>query len=567
MKNENTVYENASMRKTYVARVFDSGERITKNRILDSLSPSWSELHKDGHIHIHDLDAYGLTYNCLTFDILRHFPYSDYEGLSDIGKILTVFRYFENLVSKVGNEQSGGMGFANFDKDLATILRNLNVTLGDGTKGLLREIIGDFILWCNDSHERMGQVSYYVTLNIGLAEDDLSRYICESVIDFFSSSPADVIKPNIVFKVKGGINYGPDDPGRYLLEKALMCSSKKMIPTYILCDSKPNRDIDPNKLSIMGCRTRVVNDVNGMVGPIGRGNIDNISINLPRLAFESVNVLSTSDTDRCFSEFKRRWTELASTVVEILLDRYYKLLQMDKTDFPTVSKYNLWCEDFQDSGNLEEVFRHGTLSIGFIGLSEAMEILTGKKYYASEDGRTMALEFVRFMREFTDSCISKYKMNFSLLATSGELISGRFPELDGKIYDSKLIEKGYYTNSFHVDVDSGLTALDKIRTEGPFHELCNGGCITYVEFGEAPFGNVEGLLELVDCAIESGTHYLGFNYPLDICKQCGEKGAFDICPNCGSQSIQRIRRVSGYLEVLDYFVKGKKNEVSHRSRN
>ncbi len=567
MKDENTVYENASMRKTYVARVFDSGEQITKERILDSLSPEWSELHKDGHIHIHDLDAYGLTYNCLTFDILRHFPYSEYEGLSDTGKILTMFRYFENLISKVGNEQSGGMGFANFDNDLATIIANLNLRLNEDTKELLREIIGDFILWCNDSHERMGQVSYYVTLNIGLAQDEISRYICETIIDSFSSSSADVIKPNIVFKVKRGINYDLDDPGRYLLEKALMCSSKKMIPTYILCDSKPNRNIDPNLLSIMGCRTRVVNDVNGMVGPIGRGNIDNITINLPRLAFESVAAHDYSDTDLYFSEFKRRWTELASTVVEILLDRYHRLLQMDKTDFPTVSKYNLWCEDFEDSCELENVFRHGTLSIGFIGLSEAMEIITGEKYYTHEDGCDRALEFVRYMREFTDSCIAKYKMNFSLLATSGELISGRFPELDGKIFRSRLIEKGYYTNSFHIDVDSGLTALDKIRVEGPFHELCNGGCITYVEFGEAPLGNVEGLLELVDCAIESGTHYLGFNYPLDICNECGERGVFDRCPNCGCPSIKRIRRVSGYLEVLDYFVKGKKNEVNHRRRN
>ncbi|KQM09845.1 hypothetical protein AOA81_06285 [Methanomassiliicoccales archaeon RumEn M2] len=566
MTKEGVVYENASMRKTYVATVYDEGERAVEKEVLDNLPAKWSLLHKDGHIHIHDLDAYGLTYNCLTFDILKDFPYSDYEGMSSTRKILTIFRFFENLISKVGNEQSGGMGFANFDKDLATIVRNLNIEQNEKNMDLLRESISDFLLWCNDSHERMGQVSYYVTLNIGLAEDELSRFVCESVIESFSKSSAYVIKPNIVFRVKKGINHDLGDPGRYLLDKALHCSSKKMIPTYILCDSETNCSIDPNKLSIMGCRTRVVNDLFGSIGPVGRGNIDNISINLPRLAFESASCGGLNE-EQLFTEFKRRWADVASTVVEILLHRYHKLLQMDKTDFPTVSKYNLWCENFDGSNSLEDVFKHGTLSIGFIGLSEAMEILTGRKYFLDENVYEKALDFVKYMREFTDSCIAKYNLNFSLLATSGELISGRFPEIDKRYFESKILKNGFYTNSFHVEVDSGLTALEKIRMEGAFHKLCNGGCITYVELGEAPLGNVEGLMELIDCAIESGTHYLGFNFPRDVCNDCGETGVFDECPNCGSKSIMRIRRVSGYLEILDYFVSGKKNEVSHRRRN
>ena len=436
----------------------------------------------------------------------------------------------------------------------------------DDSKNLLKEVISDFIQWCNDSHERMGQVSYYVTLNIGIFDDELSEFICETVLDSYSHCSIDVIKPNIVFKIKRGYNYNTDDPGRYLLEKALLCSSKKMIPTYILCDSEPNRDIDPEKLSIMGCRTRVIDDVCGLTGSIGRGNVDNVSINLPRLALESVNTMGEKSSEY-YPEFKRRWLETATIVVEILLNRYERLLLMDSSDFPTVSKYNLWCEDFDNTESIERVFRHGTHSIGFIGLSEAMEILTGKKYYQDNEVYSEALEFVHFMRDFTDFCTSKYGMNFSLLATSGEFISGRFPELDGKVFDSRFVNKGYYTNSFHVDVDSGLTALEKIRIEGPFHGFCNGGCITYVEFAEAPLENVEGLLELIDCAVESGVHYLGFNYPLDICNECGEKGVFDDCPQCGSRSIKRIRRVSGYLEVLDYFVNGKKNEVRHRRRN
>ncbi len=560
MMNSNVRYENASQRKTYVGYIYDVGERAKKDSILSSLPKAWSDLHNDGHIHIHDLDAYGLTYNCLTFDLLRRFPYDEFKGLSDHRAIIKLFTYYKELVSKVGNEQSGGMAFANFDQDTATILSKIGISTDKSNLELLSDSISDFIEWCNASHERMGQVSYYVTLNIGLAEGKLASFICESVIRGFGSLPNTVFKPNIVFKVKDGVNYSKNDPNRYLLEMALECTSRKMIPTYLICDCPADKDVDPHLLSVMGCRTRVVSDFYGHTGAIGRGNIDNISINLPRLAFETLSVPASER----LSMFKQKWLDLAHIVADILLDRYYKTLKMEPSDFPTVKRYGLWMEDMDD---LEDVFRHGTLSIGFIGLSEAFEIMSGRKIFSDCEILDESLDFVSFMRDFTDSCTERYKLNFSLLATSGELISGRFCELDAKVFGHPVLEKGYYTNSFHIDVDSGLTSLEKITMEGPYHRYCNGGSITYVELGEAPIGNTEGLMELLSCAVDSGTRYLGFNFPQDICKKCGESGVFDKCPNCNSEDILRIRRVSGYLEILDYFVTGKKNEVSHRSRN
>lgn len=173
------------------------------------------------------------------------------------------------------------------------------------------------------------------------------------------------------------------------------------------------------------------------------------------------------------------------------------------------------------------------------------------------------------MRDYCDFLINQYKMNFSLLATSGELISGRFIEYDKKLFNPSvdIFSKGYYTNSFHVDVDSGLPGYKKINIEGLFHELCNGGCITYVELGEAPIGNETGLKEYVDIATASGVHYLGFNFPKDICNECGCSGVFDKCTNCRSENITRIRRVSGYLEILDGFTDGKKAEEKNRRKN
>ena len=220
-----------------------------------------------------------------------------------------------------------------------------------------------------------------------------------------------------------------------------------------------------------------------------------------------------------------------------------------------------------NKSGLEETFKHGTLSIGFIGLSETIEIITGFKHWENEDAYRCALDFVAFMREYTDSLTKKHNLNFSLLATSGELISGRFTEIDKTIFNHPALEKGFYTNSFHVNVDSKLPAHRKLEAEGPFHKFANGGSISYIELEEAPVRNIEGLADLAEIAVESGVRYLGFNFPKDTCNDCGTSGVFDSCPKCGGKNITRIRRVSGYLEILDGFTKGKKAEEKHRRAN
>lgn len=560
--------DNAANRTSYIGYVYNVGEREYKNRILESLPKEWADLHRDGSIHIHDLDAYDLTYNCLTFDIINKFPYDEFNDFSEQGKIIHLFEFIKDLFNKLGNEQSGGMAFANFDNEIATILNTLNVNW-KVYKELLKDCIKELILWCNGNHTRMGQTSYYCTFNIGLAENELARFIAYEVINQFEKAGDMVFKPNIVFKVHDGINFKHTDKNYDLLKKSLQCTSKKMIPTYLLCDCKGDKDTDPFKLSIMGCRTRVVDDLYGAKGAMGRGNITNISINLPRLALEVSRNNSQLSIEDKMDLFIKKWDEVARVTKDILLDRYNKVCKRTFDDFPTNSTYHLWCEDFKDKNNLEDVFKHGTLSIGFIGLSEAIEVLTGNKYYKDMDNYLRTLGFVKHMRDYCDFLKNEYQLNFSLLATSGELISGRFIDFDKKIYQSDvdIFSKGYYTNSFHIDVDSGLPGYKKIQIEGLFHEICNGGCITYIELGEAPLGNIEGLEEYIDIAVKSGVHYLGFNFPKDVCNDCGVSGVFDDCPICHSKNITRIRRVSGYLEILDGFTKGKKAEEKNRRKN
>lgn len=558
--------DNAANRTSYVGYVYNVGEKEFKKEILNSIKPKWSKLHKEGYIHIHDLDAYGLTYNCLTFDLIKKFPYEEFNNLSDSRKILRLFEFIKDLFTKLGNEQSGGMAFANFDNEIAEVLDKLNVNY-ERYKELISDSISELILWCNGNHSRMGQTSYYVTLNIGLAKNESARFIARAVIYNFLNLGDLVFKPNIVFKVHEGVNLKKDDPNYDLFRLALNCTAKKMIPTYLLCDCKGDKEYKPENLSIMGCRTRVVTDLFGEDSVMGRGNITNISINLPRLALEVDQKYPELNIDEKMDKLMSAWDEIASTTKDILLDRYYKTCKRNADDFPTNSSYHLWCEDFK--GNLEEVFKHGTLSLGFIGLSEAIEVITKEKYYSGMDNYIRTLGFVKHMRDYCDFLKNQYHLNFSLLATSGELISGRFIDFDKELFKPEvdIFSKGYYTNSFHIDVDSRLPGYKKIQLEGLFHELCNGGCITYIELGEAPLNNVEGLEEYINIAIKAGVHYLGFNYPKDVCNDCEFTGVFDDCPHCKSKNITRIRRVSGYLEILDGFTKGKKAEEKNRRKN
>ena len=200
------------------------------------------------------------------------------------------------------------------------------------------------------------------------------------------------IKPNIIFKVKKGVNYLPDDPNFDLFCLSIESTCRKMIPTYLLCDAKPNENIDPHKLGIMGCRTRVVQNLFGEDTWIGRGNIAFVTINLPRIALEIDKSAKGSNTTEKVHMFKEEWDKTANVVMELLLDRYNKLLKLNANDFPCNLRLTLWTKDFYSESSLEEIFKNGTLAIGFIGLSEAVKLLIGTEYYESK--RTTRLPWV-----------------------------------------------------------------------------------------------------------------------------------------------------------------------------
>lgn len=558
-------YEHAAQRKTFVGVVYDKGASEIKKEILDSIDPRYANLHRTGKIHIHDLEAYGQTYNCLTPNILTKFPFEEFKKYSDVRKIMEILNHYRYIVVSLGNEQSGGIAFGNFDQEIETIFNQLDLAQNKTKLGILRDNIDSFMKFLNDARDRCGQVQYYVSLNLGLGMGDLARFVTKIVIECFMES--NYIRPNIIFKLKNGINHQKTDKNYDLYQLALKCTCKKMIPTYLLTDSECNASTDPHKMSIMGCRTKVIQNENGEATSLGRGNIVYTTINLPRIALEINQDYPHLSSDEKLSKFRENWQKIAEIVKDQLFDRYYKIIENDADDFPTNSKYGLWLLEFNKDQPLEEVFKNGTLSVGFMGLSEAIELLIGQKYFASQENHAIALDLVKYMRKVIDGFRMKYKMNFTLLATSGEFISGRFPQMDLQYFQHPLLEKGFYTNSFHIDVNSGLNPFEKLKFEGPFHKYTNGGCISYIEFKSAPLNNIEAVAELVEYGVLNNINYLGFNYPMDNCLDCGITGTFDTCSNCGSANIKRIRRVSGYLEELDFFTPGKKAEVAHRKPN
>ncbi|MGD0318239.1 MAG: anaerobic ribonucleoside-triphosphate reductase [Nitrososphaerales archaeon] len=563
---EETQFENASQRRSYMGTVFEAGAKLRRREILESLDPRFSKLHDDGKIHIHNLEAYGQTYNCLMLNTVNGFPIGRLKATSEPSRIFGVFDHFKVVISKLANEQSGGIGFANFDEEMETLFYELGLPDSDANLRILRECTESFIDWINGARERGGRTGYYVSLNLGLGTGKVARFVTRSVLAHFKDSSMECIKPNIIFKVKKGVNHSPGDPNFDLFCLSVESTCKKMVPTYLLCDSRPNANVDSHKLAIMGCRTRVVQNLFGEDTCIGRGNIAFTTINLPRIALEIDRTSRGKDTAEKVRMFKEEWDKTADVVRDLLIDRYNRLLGLDPDDFPCNLRFNLWTKPFT-SNSLEEIFKNGTLAIGFIGLSEAVRLLTGGEYYASEKNHAIALDIVRHMRRVIDGYRRDCNLNFSLLGTSAEFVSGRFPSIDYKLYGNEVSNNGFYTNSFHVRVDSGLHPIDKLRFEGPFHELCNGGCISYVEFGSALLKNTEAVTEVIEAAERYGVSYLGINFPSDTCLKCNITGTFDDCPNCGSHEIYRVRRVSGFLEDLRFFTAGKKAEVAHRRPN
>ena len=438
-----------------------------------------------------------------------------------------------------------------------------------------------FVHNLNTMHSRAGAQVPFSSINFGTDTSSEGRMVTKN---YMLASEAGLghgetpIFPISIFKVKEGVNYNPEDPNYDLFKLSLRVSAKRLFPNWSFLDSSFNKPYYKagdfrTEVGYMGCRTRVIGNVvdpDKQITP-GRGNLSFTSINLPRIGIKhgivGKNALDKADMKGFYEELD----ELMELVKDQLLERYDIQCNKRVYNFPFLMGQGVWLDSdkLKPNDKLKKVLKHGTLSIGFIGLAECLKALIGKHHGESEEAQKLGMKIIGHMREKCDEYSQKYNLNFTCLATPAEGLSGRFVNIDRDIYGKipGVTDRAYYTNSFHIDVDSRLPGYKKIQLEGLFHEICNGGCITYIELGEAPLGNEESLEEYINIAVEAGVHYLGFNFPKDVCNDCGTTGVFDFCPKCKSKNITRIRRVSGYLEILDGFTKGKKAEEKNRRKN
>ena len=403
-----------------------------------------------------------------------------------------------------------------------------------------------FVHNLNTMHSRAGAQTPFSSINYGTDVSPEGRMVIRNILlalDAGLGHGETCIFPIHIFKVKEGVNYNESDPNYDLFRLSCKVSAKRLFPNYTFLDSPfnlayyvPGRP--ETEVATMGCRTRVMGNVYDPSRQIAysRGNLSFTSINLPRIAIEA-------DGDE--QAFYQKLEEMLELVAQQLLDRFEIQANKHIYNYPFLMGQGIWLDSdhltLQD--DLREVLKHGTLSIGFIGLAETLTALYGQHHGASEDMQKKGLEIIGFMRKFCDNKSQELKMNMTLLATPAEGLSGRFIRMDQKRYGKikGVTDREYYTNSFHVPVWYGISVYDKIRLEAPYHALCNAGHISYVELDGDTARNVEAFEAVVRCMHDHGIGYGSINHPVDRDPVCGYVGIIgDVCPRCGRREGEEI---------------------------
>lgn len=531
----------ANCTDTPIADIVNIGTTTEKKKVENSLPDDVRSYFQKRTFWIHDMEFYYKAYNCIGVN-----P-SDLIGDTTEITFAHACRELIRGIIELTNQQSGGIGIIDFDSDMGKFIRN------ESDEELI-DVLYELLLDMN-MYVRKGCEMAYVTFNFGLCTNQNGRRVSKALLKAYSIKQ--FIFPNLVFKLRNGINRMPDDSNFDIYCLASEITASCMNPTYLNTDATYNKDIPHDEFGIMGCRTRISANRFHSQSSLKRGNIAAVTINLVQIAIES----NKSD-----SLFRKLINDTMQKAKAQLLHRFESLLEYGYLEH--LKKKKLYVDHNKD---VKTMMKNGTLSIGFIGLWDAISVLYEtdidnadkiKKYYSYAYG------IVNMMRENVDKYSCQENLNFSLLASSAEGVSGNLIKYDSQHYSRiyKIFDRNFYGNSFHIPVDCKVDCFEKIDFEAPFHKLCNGGHITYVELEEIPFGNSEAVRELVNYASDHDIGYFGINFPLDICRSCGERGLFSAnCLKCGSSDIQRLRRVSGYLSEINNFTYGKINELQHRT--
>ncbi len=619
------------------------------------LNPAHSEAHRNGDIHIHDLDFYTLTTTCCQIDLIKlfHGGFSTGHGvLREPNDIASYASLACIAIQSNQNDQHGGQSIANFDYGLApgvakTYRKRYRANLlslvefmdsaehAQAVKQAYRElsarglypsldqneaytaaerelllkigISSDIVERAqafsaqkaagetdqatyqameallhnlNTMHSRAGAQTPFSSINYGMDTSVEGRMVVKNMLLVTEAGLGNgetAIFPIQIFRVKEGINFNPGEPNYDLFKLACRVSAKRLFPNFSFQDAPFNlkyyKEGHPEtEIAYMGCCTRVIGNVHDSEREItmGRGNLSFTSINLPRIA-----ILANRNIDWFFRELDHK----IDLVAEQLLERFEIQASKRVRNYPFLMGEGVWIdsEKLKPEDTLREVLKHGTLSIGFIGLAEALKALLGVHHGESEVAQNLGLDIVGHMRQRTDDLSQKMQMNFTLLATPAEGLSGRFVRMDRERFGviEGVTDREYYTNSFHIPVYFPISAYKKIQLEAPYHALTNAGHITYIELDGDPCSNLDAFEKVIRYMKAQGIGYGSINHPVDRDPLCGYNGIIgDTCPKCGRKEeegevgFQRIRRITGYLVgTLDRFNNAKRAEVADRVKH
>ena len=602
-----------------------------------------SDAHKNGDIHIHDLDFYALTTTCAQIDLNKLFKggFSTGDGFLREPNSIRSFSALTCIVIQSNqNDQHGGQSIPAIDWYMApgivkTFIKKIKLVIDIKYSSRLAERVATNLEYytqsnssilnesglqytknavacvagltereatkivnkaieltdkeayqameamihnLNTMHSRAGAQVPFSSINYGTDTSEEGRMVTKNILlatDAGLGNGETPIFPIQIFKLKEGINYNKEDRNYDLFKLACKVSAKRLYPNFSNLDapfnSKYYKEGNPNtEVAYMGCRTRVIGNVYDPSREIvtGRGNLSFTSINLPRIAIEA-----GKDNLEGFYDLINDRLEL---VVRQLDSRFKIQCNKIVKNFPFLMGQGVWLDSdkLETYDKVAEVLKHGTLSVGFIGLAEALKVLTGKHHGESKEAQKLGIEIISYMRRYLDNLSKERKMNYTLLATPAEGLSGRFVEIDRVKYGviEGVTDKEYYTNSFHVPVYYPISAFDKIDIEAPYHELTNAGHITYIELDGDTSKNLKAFEKVVRYMHDKGLGYVAVNHPVDRDMICGYTGVInEECPGCGRKAdnkIERIRRITGYLVGnLDRFNAAKRAEERDRVKH
>ncbi|MBQ9955485.1 MAG: anaerobic ribonucleoside triphosphate reductase [Eggerthellaceae bacterium] len=652
MKRENANIDADTAMGTMLKYGSESAKQFYEMCVLD---PKFAKAHREGDIHIHDMDFYTLTTTCCQIELRKLFAggFSTGHGVlrepSDISSYAALACI---AIQSNQNDQHGGQSVCDFDYGLAdgvrktyrrlfkkhlaealdlltdiederafveaelaaieevtgkwasmemdeayeTILRarlseagisaaNIDAAVAYAKKNALRDserttfqAMEALVHNLNTMHSRAGAQTPFSSVNYGTDTSPEGRLVIKSMLlatmDGLGSGETPIF-PVQIFRVKEGVNYNPEDPNYDLFKLAIRCSAKRLFPNFSFLDAPFNaqyyKGTPETEVAYMGCRTRVIGNVFDPAREVtpGRGNLSFTSINLPRLA-----IRAKGDLDLFFDLLD---SKLALVVGQ--LDERFEIQARKKVyNAPFLMGQGVWIdsEKLKAGDEQREILKHGTLTTGFIGLAEALVALTGKHHGESPEAQRLGLEIVGHMRRYVDRISRERGMNYTLIATPAEGLSGRFVRMDRERYGSipGVTDRDYYTNGFHVPVYYPINAFEKIKIEAPYHALTNGGHISYIELDGNPSDNLEAFESVIRFMKEEGMGYGSINHPVDRDPVCGYNGVIeDVCPKCGRtedehDQFERIRRITGYLVgTLDRFNDAKRAEESDRVKH